>query len=93
MINFGAKTRVELGSVIEDDSYLDVVNIDRYDMIIGTPFMRKHGLVLDFSQNILRIGGEVIPTLSSGQEDLMLYKKRVTHARAPTGGRPAHAQH
>jgi hypothetical protein len=69
--------------VREDDVYIDVVNIDRYDMIIGTPFMRKHGLVLDFKNNALSIRGEPIPILTSGQEDLMLAKKRAWRARAP----------
>ncbi len=93
MINFGTKTSLELGPVVEDDAYLDVVNIDRYDMIIGTPFMRKHGLVLDFCKDTLSVQGKPIPTLTSGQEDLMLAKKRALRARAPfnTAGQPARA--
>jgi hypothetical protein len=93
MINFGARTRVELGPVIEDDVYLDVVNIDRYDMIIGTPFMRKHGFVLDFARDTLSISGRDINTLTTGQEDLMLAKKREQRARAPAAriGPPARA--
>ena len=83
MINFGAQTQLELGPVREDDVYIDVVNIDRYDMIIGTPFMRQHGLVLDFETNALSIRGEPIPILTSTQEDLMLAKKRAWCARAP----------
>jgi hypothetical protein len=75
IINYGARTHLELGPVSKDDAYLDVVNINRYDMIIGTPFMQKHGLVLDFKLNTLSIQGEHIPTLTSGQEDLMLTKK------------------
>ena len=39
MINFGARSRVELGTVSDDDAYLDVVNIDRYNMIVGIPFL------------------------------------------------------
>jgi hypothetical protein len=35
MINFGAVSRLELGTIRDDNSYMDVVNIDRYDMIIG----------------------------------------------------------
>lgn len=93
MINFGTKTRLELGPVRKDDAYLDVVNIDRYDMIIGTPFMRKHGLVLDFEKNTLTIRGEFVQTLTSGQEDLMLARKRASRARAPASnkGRVEHA--
>ena len=48
MINFGTRAHLELSTITENDAYLDVVNIDRYDMIIGTPFMHKHRLVLDF---------------------------------------------
>ena len=93
MINFGTKTRLELGPVREDNAYLDVVNIDRYDMIIGTPFMRKHGLVLDFEKNALTVQGELVHTLTSGQEDLMLARKQATRPRAPAPdkGRVGHA--
>jgi hypothetical protein len=91
IINYGARTRLELGPVSEDDAYLDIVNIDRYDMIIGTPFMRKHGLVLDFKLNALSIQGEHIPTLTSGQEDLMLTKKQALRACVPRAkGQQAH---
>ena len=75
MINFGTRARLELGTITENDAYLDVVNIDRYDMIIGTPFMRKHGLVLDFKRNILSIQDNIVSTLTMGQEDLMLAKQ------------------
>ena len=81
IINFGTRTRVELGPVREDNAYMDVVNIDRYDMIIGTPFMRRHGLLLDFGTDTLRQQDTVIPTLTLGQEDLMLTKKRATRTR------------
>jgi len=53
MINFGARSCVELGTISDDDAYLDVVNIDRYNMIVGIPFLRKHRFILDFDQDIL----------------------------------------
>jgi hypothetical protein len=83
MINFGTRTRLELGPIKEDDAYLDIVNIDRYDMIIGTLFMHRHGLILDFGTDALTACGKPIPTLTSGQEDLMIAKKRATQARVP----------
>jgi hypothetical protein len=55
MINFRTKTQLDLGPMHEDDAYLDIMNIDQYDMIIRTPFMCKHGLVLDFEKNTLTI--------------------------------------
>ena len=63
MINYGVKTRLELGPIKDNDAYMDVVNIDRYDMIIGTPFMRKHGMILDFKTNTLSIQGMHVTTL------------------------------
>ena len=75
MINFGTQAHLELGTIIENDAYLDIVNIDQYNMIISTPFMCKHGLVLDFKQNVLSIQDNIIDTLTTGQEDLMLAKQ------------------
>jgi hypothetical protein len=34
--------------------------------------MRKHGLVMDFGLNTLSYKGQVVLTLSAGQEDLMV---------------------
>jgi len=75
MINFGARSCIELGTVSDDDTYLDVININRYDMIVGILFLCKHRFILDFDQDILSRRGVKVPTLTSGQEDLMLAKK------------------
>jgi len=83
MINYGARTYLELGPISDNNAYLDVVNINRYDMILGTPFMHKHGLVLDFEHDTLNVRREHIPTMTSGQEDLMLAKKQAQQVRAP----------
>ena len=45
------------------EEYFDIVNIEHYDVILGTPFLRKMGIVLDFrSPGMAQIGNEVIPT-------------------------------
>ena len=75
MINYGTKAQIELGPIKEDDAYLDVINIDQYDMIIGTPFMRKHKFVLDFGHNTFSICGQAIRPMTSGQEDLIIIWK------------------
>ena len=41
---------------------MDVANFDRYDMIIGTPFMRSHKVILDFENDTVRIGTQSLPT-------------------------------
>ena len=62
-INFGARASVTLGSG-ESQEYFDVVNLDHYDVILGIPFLRTHGIVLDFGANTLRYGtGAVVPAL------------------------------
>jgi Aspartyl protease/Zinc knuckle len=95
VINFGAKASLTLGPIRDDDAYLDVVNIDRYDMIIGTPFMRKHELVMDFGHNTLSYHDQIVPTLSAGQEDLMISRKRAARERpsAPGGTAISRADH
>ncbi|KAF8187927.1 hypothetical protein K438DRAFT_1473186, partial [Mycena galopus ATCC 62051] len=46
-ISFGTRVPVEFGGV-RGHVYFNQVNLDRYDVVIGTPFMNKHGLILDF---------------------------------------------
>jgi hypothetical protein len=76
MINFGAISWLELGAIKDDNAYMDIVNIDHYDMIIGIPFMRKHGFVLDFDKDRLSIRGQALQPLTVGQEDLLMAKRR-----------------
>ncbi|KAF8240098.1 hypothetical protein L208DRAFT_1220280, partial [Tricholoma matsutake] len=52
-INFRLFTDFEIGGVV-NTHYFDVVNINRYDAILGTMFMRKHSIVLDFECDEVR---------------------------------------
>jgi hypothetical protein len=56
-INFGTESHIEFGSIAKD-TYLDVANLDKYDSILGTPFLRKHGIMLDFDHNEIVIRGK-----------------------------------
>ncbi|KAF8221842.1 hypothetical protein L208DRAFT_1147177, partial [Tricholoma matsutake] len=44
-INYGTKVCIKYGHV-DVKHYFDIVNINRYNVILGTVFMRKHGIVL-----------------------------------------------
>ncbi len=48
--------------------YFDVVNIDRYDAILGAPWLNTHGVVLDFKNHIVSVGAESLPTLDALKE-------------------------
>lgn len=59
-INYGAQAELRVGSV-KTTQYFDVVDIDKYDIILGTTFCRKHGVVLDFGSNTVKINGKTLP--------------------------------
>ncbi|KAF8133130.1 hypothetical protein K438DRAFT_1998233 [Mycena galopus ATCC 62051] len=67
-ISFGTRVPVEFGGV-RGHVYFDQVNLDRYDVVIGTPFMNKHGLILDFGTREIQFPrGQSIKALSSLEE-------------------------
>ena len=62
MINYRAHVTIKLGHKVVKE-YFDIVNVEHYDAILGTPFLRKMGIVLDFrSPGMAWVGNEVIPT-------------------------------
>ncbi|KAJ7032402.1 hypothetical protein C8F04DRAFT_900832, partial [Mycena alexandri] len=51
-INYGTRVPIEFGG-IGGYVYFDQVNLDRYDCIIGTPFLNRHGAIVDFGKREL----------------------------------------
>jgi Aspartyl protease len=43
-LNYGTWAEVNLGPIRNANTYLNIINIDRYDVILGTPFLWKHGV-------------------------------------------------
>ena len=52
VINYGANVTMKYEGE-ESKEYFDIINIDYYDAILGTPFLRKHEVVIDFINNYL----------------------------------------
>ncbi|KAJ3743809.1 hypothetical protein DFH05DRAFT_1360495, partial [Lentinula detonsa] len=78
-ITFGCTSRYRIlggkhGDVTGKD-YFDIANVDRYDAVLGTVFMRKHGIALDFERNVIRMSGKEIPTLTEGDENRELARR------------------
>ena len=42
---------------VDENYYFDVVDIDRYDLILGTPFFTKHNVKLNFDNRTIIIDG------------------------------------
>ncbi|KZV61612.1 hypothetical protein PENSPDRAFT_565776, partial [Peniophora sp. CONT] len=57
-INLGANTSMTVGTLHNEPVYLDVVNLDRYNVVIGTPFMHDYGVMLDFEKGAICIQGK-----------------------------------
>jgi hypothetical protein len=76
-INYGTNTSVKYGT-LQSEEYLDVINLDRFDAIIGTKYMRKHGISLDFAQNVIRIRNKIAPTLSAMEETAEVERRNAT---------------
>ncbi|KAJ8089760.1 hypothetical protein PM082_018336 [Marasmius tenuissimus] len=72
--NYGTIVSTEYSNV-KDDTYFDIVNIDRYDAIVGTYFMRKHGIQLDFGTDQILIRGRPAPALSVGEDSAELKRR------------------
>ena len=47
MINYGTHVTIKIGCKVVEE-YFDIMNVEHYDAILGTPFLRKMGIVLDF---------------------------------------------
>ena len=69
-INYSMKVCVKYRHV-NTSHYFDIVNIDRYDVILGTVFMRKHGIVLDFELDQIRHCEQVLPALHEGTDQYL----------------------
>ena len=59
VINYGTNTTIRVNGE-ESKEYFDVVNIDYYNAILGTPFLKKFKVAIDFTKDCLTIKDKVI---------------------------------
>ena len=60
-ISYGARSSIVFGNK-HIEEYFDVVNINYYDVILGTPFLRWLGITLDFTgQGAICMGMYIVP--------------------------------
>ena len=88
-IHYGARPRIKIGP-IDDVKYFDVIDVDRYDLILGTTFCRQHNVILDFAQNKIWVDGVPVPAYTKAQdEELAAQRKQNRHERLTTHLRTA----
>ena len=62
--------------------YFDIVNIDYYDTILGTLFLRKHEVIIDFVNNCLKIKDKIVCNQANeykvGEENPQKNKKNIS---------------
>ncbi|KAI0360237.1 hypothetical protein OH77DRAFT_1555008 [Trametes cingulata] len=75
--NFGTRAPTMLAQ-FGSDVYFDIVNLDRYDAVLGTPFLRRFGVILDFENNCVHIDSHAYPALSRAQVSDVLSKRSAT---------------
>jgi hypothetical protein len=75
-INFGSQVFFKVGNLSLKDEYFDVVNIDKYDALIGTVFMEKYGVILDFATGRLIVNGQVVPRMSEKEEEQVMARRQ-----------------
>ena len=80
-INYGANATIKYNKK-ELKEYFDIVNIDYYDAILRTLFLRKHEVVIDFVNNCLRIKDKIVCNQANkykvGEGDPQKNKKSVS---------------
>ena len=99
----GSRSKICYGTVAPVDifgicteMYFDLINIDRYDAILGTPFLEKHGVCLDFKRKAVVIDGIPHETFSIDDEIAYIAKRggveKKTRRAAPRETAPVQAR-
>jgi hypothetical protein len=65
-INFGCNIEISFAKLVNEPIYADVVNIERYDMVIGTPFLHQFRCMLDFESNTIVVNNQRVDGLEGG---------------------------
>ncbi len=68
--NYDANAKLNFGNR-QIECLIDVVNISRWDLILGSPFCNENKVVLDYGTRMIRFGDTVIPALPLEEEEAL----------------------
>jgi len=75
-INHGMKACIKIGKV-DNYHYCNVININRYNVIIGMVFMKQHGIMLDFKKDQVRMRGKNLYMLHKSMDKYLQVRRQV----------------
>ncbi|KIJ32276.1 hypothetical protein M422DRAFT_265942 [Sphaerobolus stellatus SS14] len=89
-VQYGLTAKILLGKE-KYDEYFDIANVNYYDIILGTPFLRRFEILLDFKNNCVQMGklifpnrfGSITPT-EADENEAHLQKEKSKALPAPT---------
>ena len=76
--NFGAEAPIIIAGQTHR-TYFDIVNVPKYDVVLGLPFMHQTKMVLDFGNYTVKIDSTVLPILRGegpGQRNARTHSQR-----------------
>jgi len=62
---------------VETYHYFNIININRYDVIIGTVFMKQHRIMLDFEKDQVRMRGKNLYALCENVDEYLQVCRQV----------------
>jgi hypothetical protein len=65
-INFGCELSVTFAGLNNVSVYADVVNLEQYDVVVGTPFLHQFRCILDFTSNAIVVNDNCVNGLVGG---------------------------
>ena len=68
MSTYEAKAQLDFDNV-HLEHLVDVVNISRWDLIMGSPFCNKYKVILNYEDRTIRFGDTVITALPLEEEE------------------------
>ena len=71
---FGMWSPISVGET-NIDTWWDVVNIDKYSGIIGSRWMRRNKVVLDYICDLIIINGHQVPALMANEDAAQLSRR------------------
>ena len=66
-MSYEVDVNIDLGNTTIDHP-LEVLNLDRWDVILGRYFCRRYNVRLDYESNTIRISNTTLKALSSDEE-------------------------